>query len=75
MTNILRKFVKTGPKFLNFLPGYLFSVSLLDVTMNIDFAEVDNLGVIMKNEAYIDLHIDEILNLPLVNVEAIKKAK
>ena len=42
---------------------------------NIDFAEVDHLGEIRINEAYIDIHIEEILNLPLVNVEAIKKAK
>lgn len=41
----------------------------------LQFAEVDDLGKISKNDAYIDLHIDEILALPLVNVEAIKKAK
>ncbi len=41
---------------------------------NIDFSEVDDLGKITKNDAYIDLHIDEILALPLVNVAAIKKA-
>jgi phosphomannomutase len=40
-----------------------------------DFAEVDHLGEIRINDAYIDIHIEEILNLPLVNVEAIKKAK
>jgi phosphomannomutase len=42
---------------------------------NIDFAEVEHLGEIRINDAYIDIHIEEILNLPLVNVEAIKKAK
>ena len=42
---------------------------------NINFSEVDDLGKITSNQAYIDLHIDEILDLPLVNVEAIKKAK
>lgn len=42
---------------------------------NINFAEVDDLGKITSNQAYIDLHIDEIIDLPLVNVEAIKKAK
>ncbi len=41
---------------------------------NIDFAEVDELGKITVNDAYIDLHIDEILNLPLVNTKAIGKA-
>ncbi len=42
---------------------------------NIDFAEVDDLGTITLNEAYIDLHIDEVLALDLVDVDAIKKAK
>ncbi|MFT5102688.1 MAG: phosphomannomutase [Candidatus Latescibacterota bacterium] len=41
----------------------------------IEFAEVDDLGEITRNDAYIDLHIEEILDLPLVNVAAIKKAK
>ena len=41
----------------------------------IDFSEVDSLGKIFSNAAYIDIHIDEILKLPLVNVEAIRKAK
>ncbi|MGB0980653.1 MAG: phosphoglucosamine mutase [Winogradskyella sp.] len=39
-----------------------------------DFAEVDDLGKITINEAYIDIHIDEVLNLPLVNTKAIKAA-
>jgi phosphomannomutase len=38
------------------------------------FADVDSLGKITINDAYIDLHIDEVLNLDLVNVDAIKKA-
>jgi phosphomannomutase len=38
------------------------------------FAEVDDLGEITINDAYIDLHIDEILNLELVNKKAIEKA-
>ena len=50
---------------------------ILDIAENenINFSEVDNLGKITSNQAYIDLHIDEILDLPLVDVEAIKKAK
>lgn len=40
----------------------------------LSFADVDALGKITINDAYIDLHIDEILDLPLVNVSAIKKA-
>lgn len=42
---------------------------------DITFAEVDDLGKITINDAYMDMHVDEILDLPLVNVEAIKKAK
>ena len=39
-----------------------------------DFAEVDDLGEIQINDAYMDIHIDEVLNLPLVDVEAVKAA-
>lgn len=39
----------------------------------IDFVEVDDLGKITINDAYIDLHIEEVLDLNLVNVDAIKK--
>jgi phosphomannomutase len=38
------------------------------------FSEVDHLGEITKNDAYIDIHIDMVLDLPLVNADAIKKA-
>ena len=49
---------------------------ILDLAENADlqFAEVDDLGEINRNDAYIDLHIDEILQLDLVNKEAIEKA-
>ncbi len=40
-----------------------------------DFADVDSLGEITLNDAYMDIHIDEVLNLPLVDIEAIKNAK
>ena len=42
---------------------------------DIVFAEVDDLGEIHRNDAYIDIHIDEILELPLVKIDLIKKAK
>jgi len=42
---------------------------------SINFAEVDNLGKITRNDAYIDLHIDEVLDLPLVNKKAIEACK
>lgn len=38
------------------------------------FSEVDHLGEITKNDAYIDIHIDKVLDLPLVNEDAIKAA-
>ena len=41
---------------------------------NMLFADVDSLGTISRNDAYIDLHIDEILALDLVNIKAIKAA-
>ena len=40
-----------------------------------NFSEVDDLGVITRNDAYIDIHIDEVLNLSLVNADTIRKAK
>ncbi len=39
------------------------------------FSEVDELGSITRNDAYIDIHIDEVLNLPLIDAETIKNAK
>ncbi len=39
------------------------------------FSEVDDLGEIFKNDSYIDIHIDEVLQLPLVDAETIRKAK
>ena len=49
---------------------------ILDIAQgaNMLFATVDNLGKVTTNDAYIDLHIDEILALDLVNVKAIKAA-
>ena len=38
------------------------------------FSEVDALGKITKHEAYMDLHIEEILNLDLVNRDAIDRS-
>ena len=39
-----------------------------------DFAEVDKLGKVVFNDTYLQKHIDIILALPLVDVEAIKAA-
>ena len=38
----------------------------------ITFAEVDKLGTYEANNSYIEKHIEQILNLPLVNVPAVK---
>lgn len=42
---------------------------------DVDFAEVDDLGKITVNNAYFDLHIDQVLALDYVDVEAIKSCK
>ncbi|MDR6783101.1 phosphomannomutase [Pedobacter africanus] len=39
-----------------------------------EFADVDSLGKVISNDTYLQKHIDVILALPLVDVEAIKKA-
>ena len=39
-----------------------------------EYAKVDFIGDYTKNDTYIDIHIQKILELPLVNVPAIKKA-
>ncbi|MDP5201927.1 phosphoglucosamine mutase [Flavobacterium sp. DG2-3] len=40
-----------------------------------EFSDVDSLGEVISNDAYMDIHIDEVLNLPLVDIEAVKAAK
>jgi phosphomannomutase len=40
-----------------------------------NFADVDDLGTVFQNDAYMDIHIDEVLDLPLVDIELVKKAK
>ncbi len=40
-----------------------------------DFAEVDDLGSVTRNDAYIDIHIDEVLKLSLVDADTIRGAK
>ncbi|HLW32090.1 MAG TPA: phosphoglucosamine mutase [Aequorivita sp.] len=64
------KLLNNKGEFLNAQAGQ----KILDIAEKgiIEFAEVDDLGEIHKNDAYIDLHIDEILKLDLVNADAIK---
>lgn len=49
---------------------------VLDLAESADFefASVNNLGKVSKNDTYLQKHIDMILALPLVDVEAIKAA-
>lgn len=42
--------------------------------LDFDFAEVNDLGKVELNDTYLQKHIDHILELDLVDVEAIKKA-
>ena len=66
------KLLNQKGEFLNGAEGQ----KILDIAegANITFAEVDDLGEITKNDAYFDLHIEEILNLDLVDADAIRKA-
>lgn len=50
---------------------------ILEIAENeaFDFADVDNLGEITENDSYMDIHIDEVLNLPLVDAELVKTKK
>lgn len=43
-------------------------------TMNVNFAQVEELGKCMTDFNTIDSHIQKVIDLPLVDVEAIKKA-
>jgi len=40
-----------------------------------DFSDVDSLGEVIENDAYMDIHIDQVLNLSLVDVDAVAKRK
>jgi len=60
-------------EFLNGADGE--EILILADSDNMNFSDVDSLGKITINEAYIDMHIDEVLKMPLVNKKAIEKAK
>ncbi|MGB0896657.1 MAG: phosphoglucosamine mutase [Flavobacteriaceae bacterium] len=66
------KLLNNKGEFLNGVDG----AKILDIAEKdgFEFAEVDDLGKITKNDAYIDIHIDEVLALDLVDVNAIKNA-
>ena len=66
------KLLNSKGEFLNGVEG----AKILDIAEadGFDFAEVDDLGKITKNDAYIDIHIDEVLALDLVDADVVKKA-
>ena len=67
------KLLNAKGEFLNAAEGQ----KILDIAESdkMIFADVDSLGKITRNDAYIDMHIDEVLDLQYVNVDAIKKCK
>ena len=67
------KLLNNKGEFLNGIEG----TKILDIAEGdaMNFADVDHLGKITKNDAYIDLHIDEVLALPLVTKRAIEQAR
>ncbi|NNK83548.1 MAG: phosphoglucosamine mutase [Flavobacteriaceae bacterium] len=67
------KLLNVKGEFLNAEEGQ----KILDISESdaMQFSDVDNLGKITRNDAYIDLHIDEVLDLQFVDIEAIKKCK
>ncbi|OZV69873.1 phosphoglucosamine mutase [Winogradskyella aurantia] len=66
------KLLNAKGEFLNGVEGQ--KILEIATSGNMIFSDVDALGRITKNEAYIDLHIDEVLDLPLVNKKAIEDA-
>ena len=69
--NALKLLDKNG-EFLNAEAGA--EILKLAEDSTVTFAEVDALGAIHKNDAYIDIHIDEVLDLDLVDEDPIKAA-
>ena len=67
------KLLNEKGEFLNGIEGE----KILEIAENedFDFSDVDNLGEITINDAYMDIHIDEVLDMNLVDIEAVKSAK
>ncbi|MEZ4859210.1 MAG: phosphoglucosamine mutase [Flavobacteriaceae bacterium] len=66
------KLLNSEGEFLNAAAGQ--DILRLAEREDFHFSEVDDLGDISRNDAYIDIHIDEILALDLVKADSIKKA-
>ncbi len=67
------KLLNERGEFLNAMEGAKI-LALADAE-DFHFAEVDDLGDIIKNDSYIDIHIDEVLNLSLVDADTIREKK
>ncbi len=67
------KLLNEKGEFLNAIEGE--KILTIAANDNFDFAQVDDLGIYKKKKDYINKHIEEVLNLALVDVEVIKQAK
>lgn len=67
------KLLNEKGEFLNAAEGAM----ILEIAEKEDFvfAEVDDLGSIIRNDSYFDVHIDEVLHLSLVDADTIRQAK
>jgi len=67
------KLLNEKGEFLNEKQG----AEILKIAENEDFTfvDVDNLGEITQNDSYMDIHVDEVLNLTLVDTEKVKNKK
>ena len=66
------KLLNEKGEFLNGAEGEL--ILELAESEDFSFADVDDLGIYSKDTSYVQKHIQEVLNLDLVDVKAIKKA-
>ncbi len=66
------KLLNEKGEFLNGVEGE--QILALAESEDFSFAEVDNLGTYSKDSSYLEKHIQEVLNLELVDVEAVRNA-
>jgi len=66
------KLLNEAGEFLNAEEGNI--ILKIAETQNFNYAEVDDLGTYIKRKDYVDKHIKAVLDLPLVDVEAIRNA-
>lgn len=66
------KLLNAAGEFINDEEGQ--KVLALGESLDFDFADVENLGKEIKDDTYLKKHIDAVLALPLVDVEAVRQA-